>query len=100
MHRAMRKLAFLAADEDGSGRGADAGDSYDLVVRAVGQLVERFGEQFSHAPLGFLRVPDLIDQIADERFGHLAIQGSNRLLRDQVDLLGHLGREVRDLVQR
>jgi hypothetical protein len=40
------------------------------------------------------------DQIADQRFGHVAVQGSDRLPGGQLELLGQFRREVRDLLER
>ncbi len=47
-----------------------------------------------------LRVPHLIDQFANQRFGDVAGQASDRLLGDQVELLGQFRSEVRNLLQR
>jgi hypothetical protein len=47
-----------------------------------------------------LGVAHLRDQMAQERFGHGAGQASDRLLGEQVELLGQFRSEVRNLLER
>ena len=59
-------------DEHGGGGHADTGDGHHVEVRGRRQSRVGFPEQLAHLVLGVLRVTHLRDQVAHERFGHVA----------------------------
>ncbi len=57
-------------------------------------------EQTPQLVLSVLGVAHLGDEIAHERFGHVAGQASDRLLGEQVQLLRQFGSEVGNVLER